>query len=80
MSTHVTYEQVIGLVKALPPEKLPSLYDYLQFLQSPYSGAHLVSYGVLEDDDLIHIADDLFAVLDDEELSHHAPCVNCCPS
>ena len=70
MQTQVTYEQVIEQVKALPPEKLPSLYDFVQFLQSPYSAATLAGHGPLEDDNLSRIADDLFMALEGEEQKH----------
>jgi hypothetical protein len=70
MHAQVTYEQVIEQVKALPPEKLSSLYDFVRFLQSSYSVGLLSGYGPLEDDDLSRIANDLFIALDNEEQNH----------
>jgi hypothetical protein len=68
MQAQVTYEEVIEQVKALPPEKLSSLYDFVQFLQSPYSASLLAGYGPLQDEDLARIADYLFATADREEV------------
>jgi len=67
--THVTYDLVIERVKTLPPDKLPSLFSFVEFLQSPYS-AYLSGYGPLSDDELTRAANDLFVALDQAESAN----------